>query len=238
VGLAEIAILREDYGTAEVLLEEASKLVFGHPALEVRASVNLYRGRVQALQGRLHEARATLDEGLALAERGHCDDLIAGITEILERVDRHLTLYRPPVLSFDSLIEELDTLEAWYPERTRELRRLWWYWRQDEVLGNLRAHAGPKALFITDDPDRLTQMSSGLAALFDVSSFVARTSFARNEGTFELVPFPSDRALPECVNQILVDESGLPRAVIYFDEPDKVHELDDEQRVRGLQGDA
>ena len=237
VGLAEIAILQDDYGTAEALLDEASTLVLGHPALEVRASVSLYRGRVQALQGRLHEARVTLREGLTLAERGHHDDLVVGITETLERVDRNLTLFRPPSLSFDDLIEELERLESWYPERKPELRRLWWYWRQDEVLGNLRAHSGPKALFVTDDPDRLSQMTTGLSALFDVSSFVARTPFARNEGVFELVPFPSDWPLPEYVNQILVDSDGRPRAVIYSDEPDKVQELDDMQRLLTIEAD-
>lgn len=236
VGMAEIAIFREDYGTAQSLLEEASTLVLGHPALEVRASVNLYQGRVQASQGRLHEARATLREGLTLAQHCHHEELVKGITELLERVERHLTLYRPPSLSLDGLIEELEGLESWYPEKKRELRRLWWYWRQDEVLGNLRSHAGPKALFITDDPDRLSQMTIGLSALFDVSSFVARTSFVGSEGGIELVPFPADRPPPECVNKILVDANGVPRAVIYLDEPDKIHELDEGQCVLTPEG--
>ena len=123
-------------------------------------------------EGKLREARAILMDARDVARTRYLNDLAGGIQEELTKVENELSLYRP-TLSLGQLATELANLESWYPEESQSIRRFWYYWRDTEVLANIRSHAGSKALFVTDRPDELEELARSFSALFDLDVFAA-----------------------------------------------------------------
>ena len=73
---------------------------------------------------------------------------------------------------------------------------MWWYWRGDDITRNLISHSGASSLITSDDPVEVETLAADLAVLFDVTTFVAESSFALGERVQTYVPLPNDLAFP------------------------------------------
>ncbi len=196
IGSADIALLMNDDIAAEDALREASGLVEHLPAWEVKASIGYYLGRLQLRRGDARRGRETLLEARTLATDHHLDPLANEIERRLERVEAWLDLRKPAQHDLRALSAELTGLESWYPEAQRQLRRLWYYWRGEEVMRNVIGLSGAKALIVSSDAGEVTALGRDLSALFDLVTFVADRPFADGEKTIELVPYPADANMP------------------------------------------
>lgn len=199
IGLVELALHRDDSQTARRRLEEARAAAQSVSDPEIQTSLQYFTAILLRSEGRLREARAILIDACDVARARHLNDLITGIQEELTKVENELSLYRP-TLSLGQLATELANLESWYPEESQSIRRFWYYWRDAEVLANIRSHAGSKALFVTDRPDELEELAQSFSALFDLDVFAAQQAFAVGQDAAELAPFPRGTPLPFCVN--------------------------------------
>jgi hypothetical protein len=196
IGLAEVAMASEDDAAASEHLREALGLVYRLPAWDVEASGLYFTGELQARRGEFREACATLDNAHALATRHHIDHLAAEVGRLRDDIGDWLSLQALPSMSLAALAEQLAGLEEWYPEARRRLRRLWWYWQGDEVMRNLASHGGAKNLIAADDAAEIESMADDLAVLFEITTFVSESSFARDKPANTFVPFPVDLAFP------------------------------------------
>lgn len=197
IGMADIAIIRNEDQLAEDLLEQALRLVGSLPAWEVKASANYFLGRLQARSGALHDARDTLRAASTTASEHHIDDLKLEIDDYLEDIEDTLGLNSVATVDLSSLSEEISKLEQWYPEARRKLRRFWWYQRGDEVLRNLRSHSGAKALLVSESAADIAHLQADLAPIFDLTTFASEEPFAASSDQIvELVPVPEDMRVP------------------------------------------
>lgn len=197
IGMAEVAIVRDEDRLARDLLQEALDLVDSMPAWEVHASGQYFLGRLHARSGELHDARRILREARVIASDHHLDELKLEIDDYLEDIDDALSLYVAPSLDLSELSDEIAKLEHWYPEARRKLRRFWWYQRGDEVLRNLRSHSGAKALIVSENSTEIAQLAKDLGALFDFTAFATEERFVVNDGgTLEFVPVPGEMVVP------------------------------------------
>jgi hypothetical protein len=196
IGLAEVAIAEDDDASAGEHLEKALTLVDQLPAWDVKASALYFSGQLRARSGDLRGARRTLDEAHQIASEHHVDSLAAEVERLRDDIDDWLAIRTLPSTELSALAEQLASLEEWYPEARRRLRRLWWYWQGDEVMRNLISASGAKSLIVTDDAEEITGLTDDLAVLFDISTFVTESPFSQAEVVHTFVPFPSDLAFP------------------------------------------
>jgi tetratricopeptide (TPR) repeat protein len=198
IGIAEI-VLTDDTGDDEArrLLEEALELVKDLPAWEVQASTQYFLGRVEARNGELERAQLGLRKAHETATTHHIGDLEKEVGEYLSNIDDALGLRRPPGMSFESMANELEMLEGWYPDARRRLRRFWYYQRSDEILQNLRSHGGAKALIVSETAGEVARVARNLQPLFDVTVFATEEPFVgETEATMEFVPIPESGVWP------------------------------------------
>ncbi|MGH2703681.1 MAG: TIR domain-containing protein [Actinomycetota bacterium] len=196
IGLAEVAIADEDDVPAAEHLQKALGLVDRLPAWEVKASALYFASQLQARSGDLRAARRTLDKAHTIATKHHVDHLAAEVERLRDDIDDWLSIRALPSTDLAALAEQLASLEDWYPEARRRLRRLWWYWQGDEVMRNLISHSGAKSLIVTDNAAEVDALADDLAVLFDAATFVTESSFAQGESIQTFVPFPTDLAFP------------------------------------------
>ncbi len=196
IGLAELAITDEDDVIASDYLKQASDLVTGIPAWEVHASILTFVARIQARAGDWRTALKTLEDANELAERHHLDSVGDEISDLREDLEDWLSVRALPTIGLPALADEVARLEDWYPEARKGLRRLWWYWRGDDVIRNLMAESGAKSLLASDDPREVAELDRDLAVMFDTTTFITESSFATGESSDAFVPFPTDVAFP------------------------------------------
>lgn len=205
IGLAELALHNDNVSMAEQQLDRAATTADGIDDPELTASLKMFRARILAHRKDFRTAQQVLSEALNIAVSAHLDDLVDGIKEDLEKVNTFLSLLKP-AMSLKELAAELYELESWYPEQQAALRSFWYYWRDTEILANLRAQSVSKGLFVAESASILRAMTESLGGLFDLEIFAPEGAFARNEHVNELVPFPADHPLPFCVNVVTVWE--------------------------------
>jgi tetratricopeptide (TPR) repeat protein len=205
IGLAECEITEDDDGAASNHLEDALALIDRLPAWEVKSSALFFTGRLLARGGDLRAARRTLEKAYAIATKHHVEELATEIERLRDEIDDWLSMRAFPARDLAELARLLASLEDWYPEAQRDLRHLWWYWVGDEVMRNLSSNSGAKCLVASDDPNEIRELANDLGALFDVSTFVTESSFARGDPVITLVPFPDDLPFPY-VNYFAVTE--------------------------------
>ncbi len=205
IGLAELALHNDNVSLAEQQLDRAATTAKGIHDPELVASLNMFRARILAHRNDYRTAQQLLGEALNIAVSAHLHELVDGIKSDLEKVDTFLSLFKP-AMSLKQLASELSRLEAWYPEQQAALRRFWYYWRDTEILANLRAQSVSKALFVAESASSLRAVTEELGGLFDLDIFVPESAFADSEPINELVPFPADQQLPFCVNVVTVRE--------------------------------
>ena len=204
IGLAELAITEDRDGDAVERLTQARALVERLPAWEVKASALYYTGKVEARNGDLRSARRTLDAAHEIAAEHHIEHLTGEIEDLREDLDDWLSIRALPSMELPELADEIAGLEDWYPEARQRLRRMWWYWRGDEVMRNLIAHSGAKSVIVSDNAQEISDLADDLGVLFEVTTFVTEASFALSEPVQTFVPFPKDVALPPYVNLIAI----------------------------------
>lgn len=195
--IAEIAIDNDTDDLADQPLAEALALVEHRPAWDVKASGLYLRGRLELRKGDHRVAQETFRSALALASMYHIEHLATEIQRCLDSIEDWLSFRKPTSVTFRALAEELDMFESWYPEEARGLRRLWWYWRAEDVMNNVRSNAGSKALIISDDATEATRLAMALAIMFDVAAFATDRPHPKLcEHTMEYVPIPVTMGFP------------------------------------------
>lgn len=196
VGLATCAIEDDNVQEASKLLEDADEAIADLNDWEGRASIDYVRAEVLIIEGDLAGARRLLETLLEVATATtKCESFALQVENQLDRVDFWLDLRRPPRRTLAELSDELHRLEDWSAEERRPLRRLWHYQRGEEVLRNLLAYSGAKALIVSGNSFEIRQLDEDLSALFDVSTFVSPEKLDASAAGVELFSIPDDHVI-------------------------------------------
>ncbi len=210
VGQVVVALTDDAYDAAReaTRLDEAAEALGHHRDPEVEAAIEFHRGRLLAGENDTEAALASFRRARDIASQVHEEGLVADADHWIRRIEAHLALLRPAQLSLKELAEEITELESWYPEERKGLRKFWYYWRDEDLLRNAVAVDGvTKCLVMAGSADELDVLRHGLSGLFDLVFYSSETPFVGpvDDMATELVPFPSGRPLPHCVNII-----GIP----------------------------
>ena len=154
----------------------------------------------------LRKSLRLLDDARTIAFDYNLREEIAWIETQRQEVEQWLSLGALPSCDLSELADEVGRLEDWFPEERSELRRLWWYWRGDDVIRNLKLGPYVGSLVVTDDPAELIELERSLSILFDLTTFSAESSFTDREPVQGFVPIPEDLEFPY-VNYLVLDES-------------------------------
>jgi tetratricopeptide (TPR) repeat protein len=195
VGLAACAVEDDNVLEASKLLEGADEAIGDLTDWEGRASIDYVRAQVLMVEGDLTGARRLLETVNEVAETRRDSSFSVQVEEQLDRVDFWLDLRRPPQRTFTELSDELHHLEDWSVDEQRPLRRLWHYQRGEEVLRNLLAYSGAKALIVSSDSSEIHQLDVDLSALFDVSTFISPESLDASVAPVEMFSVPDDHVI-------------------------------------------
>lgn len=212
IGQVVVALTDDDYDPAREVarLDEAERALGQQRDAEVEAAIEFHRGRLLAGEGEFDQALNSFRRARDVAARVHEDRLVDDAEHWIHSIEAHRQLLGPARLSFVELAEEVAGLEAWYPEERQALRKFWFYWRDEEIMKNAAVVGGvTKCLVMTHSHAELDGLRAGLSDLFDLTFYSSDTPFAgdSDDMSTEIVPFPADRPLPECVNVI-----GIPVA--------------------------
>lgn len=196
LGLAQVAIKRDQDDQANRLLHDAKDAAENLPHWAAHVSITTLQALLSARRGDFTESLALLDSAHHTAFDYNLHDEMSWIDEQRRGVKEWLSLNAFASLDLAELASEIQGLESWFPEEQPELRRLWWYWRGDDVMRNLRVDGSASALIVTDDPDELSELRRDLGALFDLTAFAAETPFVGREPVDGFVPIPEDLDFP------------------------------------------
>lgn len=205
MGLAQVAIKRDQDDHANRLLRDAKEAAENLPHWAAHVSITALQALLCARRGDFTESLKLLDSAHETAFDYNLHDEVSWIDEQRRGVKEWLSLNAFATLDLSELADEVQRLVNWFPEEETELRRLWWYWRGDDVMRNLRIGGNASALIVTDDPDELSALSHDLDSLFDLTTFVAETPFVGRERIDGFVPIPENLDFPY-VNFVYVRE--------------------------------
>jgi tetratricopeptide (TPR) repeat protein len=196
LGLAQVAIERDQDDLADRHLCSALECVKSLPHWAAHASVLKLQALLLARRGDFTGALRLLDSAHEVAFDYNLYEEISWIDNQRREVEEWLSLASFPAHDLTDLASEVQRLENWFPEERPELRRLWWYWRGDEVMRNLRISGQASALIVTDDSEELVELCDDLRELFDLSAFTAESTFVDREAVHGFVPIPEDLDFP------------------------------------------
>jgi len=206
LGLAQVALHHEDDQRADGLLTDALSIAERLPHWAARASIITLQALLCARRNDLRKSLRLLDDARTIAFDYNLREEIAWIETQRQEVEQWLSLGALPSCDLSELADEVGRLEDWFPEERSELRRLWWYWRGDDVIRNLKLGPYVGSLVVTDDPAELIELERSLSILFDLTTFSAESSFTDREPVQGFVPIPEDLEFPY-VNYLVLDES-------------------------------
>lgn len=196
IGLAQVAIGRDQDDLAEAELMSALTAADGLPHWAAHASIPTLQALLLARRGDFRGALRLLDSAHEIAFDYNLHEEISWIDDQRREVREWLSLTSFPTHDLADLASEIQRLESWFPEEQKELRRLWWYWRGDEVMRNLRISGQAGALIVTDDVNELADLREGLGVLFDLTTFTSESAFADREPVHGFVPIPENLEFP------------------------------------------
>ncbi|MGV1005812.1 MAG: TIR domain-containing protein [Candidatus Nanopelagicales bacterium] len=196
IGLAQVAIRRDQDDLAESELTSAMTAADGLPHWAAHASIPTLQALLLARRGDFRGALRLLDSAHEIAFDYNLHEEMSWIEDQRQDVREWLSLTSFPTHDLADLASEMRRLESWFPEEQRELRRLWWYWRGDEVMRNLRISGQAGALIVTDDANEVADLSESLVALFDLTTFTSESAFADREPVHGFVPIPKNLDFP------------------------------------------
>jgi tetratricopeptide (TPR) repeat protein len=210
VGQVVVALADDAYDAVRetARLDEAAATLGHHRDPEVEAAIEFHRGRLLAGEDDPEAALVSFERVRNMASRVYEERLVSDAEDWIRRIEAHLALLRPAQLSLSELAEEVTELESWYPEEREGVRKFWYYWRDEDIMRNATAVNGAaKCLVMAGTADEFGVLCRGLSGLFDLIFYSSETPFVGSvdEMATELVPFPADRPLPNCVNVI-----GIP----------------------------
>jgi hypothetical protein len=196
IGLAQVAFHRDLDNEADVHLRDAMAIAQHLPHWEARASIIGLQALVLARRGQMSDALQKLDEAHEIAFAYNLHEEIDWIDRQREDVRQWLSLRALPTIDLAALAVEVHRLEEWFPEERTELRRLWWYWRGEDVMQNIATGTQSGCLIVSDDKDEVADLHRELGVLFDTTVFVTETSFVRAQPVPGFVPIPEDLNFP------------------------------------------
>lgn len=207
VGQVVVSLTDDDYDHARetARLDEAIRALGQHRDPEIEAAINFHRGRLLAGEGEFDRALTLFRRARDVAARVQEVRLVEDVDDWIRHIEAHRQLLGPARLSFGELAEEIAGLEAWNPEERQALRKFWFYWRDEDIMKNAAVVDGvTKCLVMAHSGAELDALRGGLSDLFDLIFYSSDTPFAGDSDDMgpEIVPFPADRLLPECVNII------------------------------------
>jgi len=211
LGLAQVAIRRDQDDLAAHHLSDALAIAEHLPHWAGRASIMTLQALLCARRGDLRAALQMLDSAHTIAFDYNLHEEKDWIDRQRDDINQWLSLDSLPAIDLSDLALEVQQLEDWFPEEQRELRRLWWYWRGDDVMQNIKTGSYVGALVVTDDVDELMEIDRSLGPLFDLTTFSTESSFTDSEAVSGVVPIPGDSRFP-FINYVVYETERTDRA--------------------------
>jgi len=118
-------------------------------------------------------------------------DYISDYTEICEEL---LSLRKFTDFDFESLVDEVNYLDNWFPKYKNAMRSFLWYNRHEDIERLISSTHRAKAYMISDSSEEIQEWIDKLHALFDITSFCSQTDYFTEENwhSHESVPIPSN----------------------------------------------
>lgn len=203
LSIADVEMAQNQHAAPERHANEALAVVAGHGNWEVEVGARFCLARLALARRDPRAAKLALDDAREIAATRHMREASAEMGELSDEVDRFLSLHAAPTLTLAELGAELHELITWFPEAEDSLLRFWFYWRSMTLLANIRADAGVKGLIVSHDATAIAGIRDDFGVLLDTTLFASDEEFANAPPGIDIVPFPMDKIIPECVGVML-----------------------------------
>jgi len=188
--IARIYHLQKRENEAFDIMRAVKKIVDGSTDYELIAGSAITLADYQLGLGNYQEAKILCQEAEFLNKKFHFY-FTNDIKRLMQRIDTAIEINKPIEISFEGLLEDLFEFIAWFPEAKESIFRMWFYCRQEEIFGNIKALHGVKLMICVGNFNLYLKYAKDFHCYMDSSFQVVDDDFP--DTAIDFIPFPNDK---------------------------------------------